>query len=59
MAPTPRTESPAVARRRLTEEMLRLAEQIDREQPGPERLALLRQEAALSDQLEALRSTRR
>jgi hypothetical protein len=59
MAPTPRAESPAAARRRLTEQMLRLAKQIDREPGGPERLALLRQEATVSDQLEALRSVRR
>jgi hypothetical protein len=58
MAPTRRTETRTAAQRRLTEEMLRLAQQIDRQQPGPERLALLRQEATLSDQLEALRSPR-
>jgi hypothetical protein len=39
--------------------MLRLGQRIDRQKPGPERLELLRQQATLSDELEALRSLRR
>jgi hypothetical protein len=57
--PTPTTESKAAARRRLTEEMLRLGQRIDKQQPGSaRRLELLRQQASLSDQREALRSDR-
>jgi hypothetical protein len=59
MAPTPRPEGRAAVRRRLEEKMLRLGKEIDQQKPGPERLALLRQEALLADQLEALRSARR
>jgi len=59
MAPKPKTESTATARRALTEQMHRLDELIDRQAPGsPERLALLRQQANLSDQREALVSDR-
>jgi hypothetical protein len=58
MAATQPDESRAVARRRLTEEMLRLGQRIDRQKPGPERLQLLRKQATLSDELEALRAVR-
>jgi hypothetical protein len=59
MAPKPDPERTAAARRRLTEKMLRLDAQIDRQRPGSaERLALLREQANLSDQREALISTR-
>jgi hypothetical protein len=47
-------------RRRLTDEMLRLGQQIDKQEPGsPERLELLRQQATLGDEREAVHSTRR
>jgi hypothetical protein len=60
MVPTPETDRTAAARRRLTEKMLRLDQMIDRQAPGSaERLALLRQQADLSDQREALVSNRR
>jgi hypothetical protein len=59
MAPDQRTESSAAAQRRLTEQMLRLGQRIDQAKPGPERLEMLRQEASISDKLEALRSLRR
>jgi hypothetical protein len=59
MAPKSDTKGTATARRRLTEKMLRLDEKIDRQRPGsPERLALLREQANLSDQREALISDR-
>jgi hypothetical protein len=58
MAATQPDESRATARRRLTDEMLRLGERIDRLESGPERLQLLRQQAKLSDELEALRAIR-
>ena len=62
MAPKPdieSTASTATARRRLTEKMLRLDQKIDRQRPGsPERLVLLREQANLSDQREALVSNR-
>jgi hypothetical protein len=51
-------ESDAVMRRRLTKEMLSLEHSIDEEQVGPKRLELLREQASVSDKLEALRSTR-
>jgi hypothetical protein len=51
-------ESDAVMRRRLTKEMLSLEQSIDEEQVGPKRLELLREQASVSDKLEALRSTR-
>ncbi|MEA2176839.1 MAG: hypothetical protein QOG77_136 [Solirubrobacteraceae bacterium] len=55
----PDSKSSVAARRRLTEKMLRLDDMIDRQRPGsPERLALLRQQATLSDQREALVSNR-
>ena len=50
-------ETKAAARRRLISEMLKLGTTIDKQQPGkPERLELLRRQASLSDELEALRS---
>lgn len=58
MAPKQPSKSSATARRRLAEEMVRLGRRLDREKPGPERLAMLRQQANLSDQLEVLRSGR-
>jgi hypothetical protein len=56
--PTPPTENKAAERRRLTEEMLTLGFTIDKQQSGPERLEMLRRQAALSDKREALRSLR-
>ena len=58
MARTPVTETRAAARLRLTEEMLALGDKIDRQESGPKRLELLRQQAALSDKREALLSNR-
>jgi hypothetical protein len=58
MVPKQPPKSSAAARRRLAEEMLRLGQRIDRQQSGPERLAMLRQQANLSDQLEVLRTER-
>ena len=58
MVRTPASETPAAARRRLTSEMTTLGTSIDKQQPGPERLELLRRQASLSDELEALRSRR-
>jgi hypothetical protein len=58
MAPAQPAESSAAERRRLAEMLLRLGRRIDVQQPGPERLAMLRQQATLSDELEALRSPR-
>ncbi|MFP5361363.1 MAG: hypothetical protein ACLGI5_01380 [Thermoleophilia bacterium] len=52
------SETPAAARRRLTNEMLKLGTSIDKQQPGPKRLELLRRQASLSDELETLRSGR-
>jgi hypothetical protein len=55
----PATETKAAARRRLTNEMLRIGGTIDQRQPGdPKRLELLRQQANLSDEREALNSDR-
>ena len=48
----------AATRRRLTKEMLSLDRSIDKEDVGPKRLELLREQASVSDKLEALRSTR-
>jgi hypothetical protein len=60
MASKPETDRTATARRRLTEKMLRLDQMIDKQSTGSaERLALLRQQADLSDQREALISDRR
>ena len=58
MAATKTAESNAAAQRRLTEEMLNLGQSIDQEDVGPKRLELLREQASVSDKLEALRSTR-
>ena len=58
MAAAQSDENRALARRRLSDEMLQLGLRIDREKPGPERLQLLRQQARLSDELEQLRSPR-
>jgi hypothetical protein len=56
MARMPKTETKAEARRRLTEEMLTLGFSIDKQQPGPQRLEMLRRQASLSDKREALSS---
>ena len=58
MAATTAFESNAAAQRRLAKEMLMLDRSIDKEQVGPKRLELLREQASVSDKLEALRSTR-
>ncbi|MGH2944293.1 MAG: hypothetical protein ACRDLN_16125 [Solirubrobacteraceae bacterium] len=59
MVRTQAPETKAAARRRLTNEMLRLGTTIDKQEPGnPRRLELLRQQANLSDEREALRSDR-
>ena len=60
MVPKPEAaDRTAAARRKLTEKRLRLDQAIDRQQPGsPKRLDLLRQQANLSDQREALISNR-
>lgn len=58
MVRTPASETPAAALRRLTNEMLKLGTSIDKQQPGPKRLELLRRQASVSDQLETLRSGR-
>jgi len=60
LVPTPTTPAKAAARRRrLSDEMLRLGTKIDKQQPGSaQRLDLLRQQASLSDEREALRSGR-
>jgi hypothetical protein len=58
MAATTALESNAAAQRRLAKEMLMLDRSIDKAQVGPERLELLREQASVSDKLEALRSTR-
>ena len=58
MAATTTLESNSAAQRRLVKEMLSLERSIDKEQVGPKRLELLREQASLSDKLEALRSTR-
>ena len=58
MAATTTLESNSAAQRRLAKELLSLDRSIDREQVGPKRLELLREQASVSDKLEALRSTR-
>jgi hypothetical protein len=58
MAATTTLESNAAAQRRLAKELLSLDRSIDKEQVGPKRLELLREQASVSDKLEALRSTR-
>lgn len=49
-------ETKAEARLRLAEEMRSLGFMIDRQESGPERLEMLRRQAALSDQREAVSS---
>jgi hypothetical protein len=58
MVRTPASETNSAARRRLTNEMLKLGTTIDKQQPGPKRLELLRRQASVSDELETLRSGR-
>ncbi len=58
MVRTPASETKAAARRRLTNEMTKLGTSIDKQQPGPKRLELLRRQASVSDELESLRSGR-
>jgi hypothetical protein len=60
MVRKPSSETKADAQRRLTSEMLNLDKRIDQQLPGsPERLELLREQANLSDEREALHSKRR
>jgi hypothetical protein len=59
MAPTQSMANRAADRQLLVEKMLLLGQRIDQEHTGPARLELLRQQATLSDELEALRSPRR
>jgi hypothetical protein len=58
MAATTTLETNSAAQRRLATEMATLDRSIDKEQVGPKRLELLREQASVSDKLEALRSTR-
>ena len=58
MAATTTLESNSAAQRRLAKELATLDRSIDKEQVGPRRLELLREQASVSDKLEALRSTR-
>jgi hypothetical protein len=58
MAATTTLESNAAAQRRLAKQLLMLDRSIDKEDVGPKRLELLREQASVSDKLEALRSTR-
>jgi hypothetical protein len=58
MAASTTLETNAAAQRRLAKELLSLDRSIDKEQVGPKRLELLREQASVSDKLEALRSTR-
>ncbi len=58
MAATTTLETNSAAQRRLAKELLSLDRSIDKEQVGPKRLELLREQASVSDKLEALRSTR-
>jgi hypothetical protein len=58
MAATTTLETNSAAQRRLAKELATLDRSIDKEQVGPRRLELLREQAAVSDRLEALRSTR-
>lgn len=58
MVRKPASETPAAARRRLTNEMTKLGTSIDKQQSGPKRLELLRRQASVSDELESLRSGR-
>jgi hypothetical protein len=56
MAATPRAESDAAGRRRLTDEIQSIGRKIDKQPTGPKRLEMLRQQARMSDELETLRS---
>jgi hypothetical protein len=58
MAATTTLETISAAQRRLAKELATLDRSIDKEQVGPRRLELLREQASVSDKLEALRSTR-
>jgi hypothetical protein len=58
MAPKDSTETNAAAQRRVTTEMRRLEQAIDKQETGPARLELLRRQADLGDEREALRSRR-
>jgi hypothetical protein len=58
MAATTALETNSAAQRRLAKELAMLDRFIDKEQVGPKRLELLREQASVSDKLEALRSTR-
>jgi hypothetical protein len=58
MAASTTLETNAAAQRRLAKELLSLDRSIDKEQVGPKRLELLREQASVSDKLEALRSAR-
>jgi hypothetical protein len=58
MAATTALETNSAAQRRLAKELAMLDRSIDKEQVGPRRLELLREQASVSDKLEALRSTR-
>jgi hypothetical protein len=59
MGPTSKPASKAVTSRRLTEQMLRLERTIDKQEMGSaERLAMLREQANLSDERERLTSRR-
>ena len=58
MAATTARETNSAAQRRLAKELAMLDRSIDKEQVGPKRLELLREQASVSDKLEALRSTR-
>ena len=58
MAATTTLETNSAAQRRLAKELATLDRSIDKEQVGQRRLELLREQASVSDKLEALRSTR-
>ena len=58
MAATTTLETNSAAQRRLAKELATLDRSIDKEQVGPKRLELLREQASVGDRLEALRSTR-
>ena len=58
MAATTTLETNSAAQRRLAKELAMLDRALDNVQVGPKRLELLREQASVSDKLEALRSTR-
>ncbi len=58
MAPKKSAETNAAAQRRVTTEMRRLEQAIEKQEAGPARLELLRRQADLGDEREALRSRR-